>query len=297
MADFKAIFEESGLVGIVPYAFNMNGKGYDFLCDKLKNGERFWGIYSDENCVPFISIDEETNYVYFSLFSSPEQAEQFTLQLAANDFRTAVVEINTDVNKNVWLQYRDLGISHLRFDDAIWISIADLAPKATYDGMLNAKLPIRNERLNMALYYMLQFIDADIRFDNSVAYFWRLLQESFFYVPIRPLTPLKKGEALKPENSDYHHATTNDGEDAILAFTDQQFLESYALQNHLKPEDYTAAYTPDFEHLKKFMEDTPDVPIILNTCHGSLTLTLDLFEEMERISLNQAAVNTGSSVS
>lgn len=292
MADFKAIFEESGLLGIVPYAFNMNGKGYDFLCDKLKKGEAFWAVYADKTNVPFISVDGENGYVYFSLFSSPEQAEQFTLQLGANDFRTTAIKIDAGDNaQNVWLQYRDLGITHLRFDEAIWINIEDLAPKATYDGMLNAKLPIRNAKLNAALYYMLQFIDADIRFDEGIAYFWRLFQESIIYVPVHPQTALKQGEALKEDNMDYHYMTTPDGSNSILAFTDQHFLEAYAQQKALKPEEYTAAYTPDFSHLKQFMEENPKLSVVLNPYYGGFILSLKLFSEIETITLNQAAVN------
>ena len=292
MANFKAIYEESGLLGIIPYAFNMTGQGYNFLCDKLKNGEAFWIIYSEENNVPFISVDDVTNYVYFNLFSSSEQAEKLTLQLAANDFHTKVIKIDaaaTDSATNLWLQYRDLGITHLKFDDAIWVNIDDLAPKATYDGMLNPKLPIRNAQLNAALYYMLQFIDANIQFNESVAYFWRCFQNSHLYVPIYPRVALKQGETLKNDNIEYHHVTDSNGRTSILAFTDNHFLNAYVQQENLKSEYYTAAYTPDFVHLKTFLEENKEISITLNHYYGDLLLTLELLNEMESITLNQAA--------
>lgn len=298
MADLKALFEENGLLGIIPYAFNMTGQGYEFLCSKLKSGVPFWSIYSDENLVPFIAVDEQNNYIYFQLFSTKEQATEYAHTLQNNNYKFNPVQVNAGANiNNLWLRYRDLGITHVRFDDAIWIDIKDLAPAATYDGMLNPKLPIRNTRLNTALYYMLEHLDAGVTFDESIAYFWRVLQESYLYIPMKPKTGLKKGEALTAENSDFHYKdnpSSQKNQESILAFTDKNFLELYASIDNLKPEDYTAAYTPDFANLKAFMEQNPEYSIMLNAYSGSLILTLDFFEEMETIALNIDAANAGS---
>ena len=43
MANLQSIFNESGLQGIIPYGFDLDGPGYRFLCDKLKEGISFYG--------------------------------------------------------------------------------------------------------------------------------------------------------------------------------------------------------------------------------------------------------------
>ena len=297
MADLKALFDENGLLGIIPYAFNMSGQGYDFLCLKLKAGVPFWTVYSDENLVPFIATDTERNYIYFPLFSTQEQADDFVQTLLQDNLRFHPQLVYTGSNAdNLWLCYRDLGITHVRFDDTIWVDIKDLAPTATYDGFLNLKLPIRNAALNASLYYMLEYMDAGINFDESIACFWKVLQASYFYVPLRPRTALRKGEAITSENSDFHYKDNPEShkiKESILAFTDKNFLEMYAAIEHLKPEDYTAAYTPSFADLKEFMKLHPDYSIMLNTYAGSLILTLEFFEEMETIALNIDAGKAG----
>ena len=41
----------------------------------------------------------------------------------------------------LWRRYRDLGATHVRLDDAVWVAIKDLASSATYEGIISFETP------------------------------------------------------------------------------------------------------------------------------------------------------------
>lgn len=289
MADLNALFTESGLQGIIPYAFGMTGQGYQYLCQKMREGIPFWVIASTTNNMPFVFAEGEKTY--FSLYSTQSQAEQKCDELAMDKFYTQAAPLFPDGwAADLWKRYRDLGATFLRFDDTIWIDIRDLAPAATYDGLLNSKAPLRNALLNAALYAMMQFVEADIECDSVIAYFWRLFKERYLYVPVLPKEPLSSGQALDLTTTEYHIVTLQDGSQAFLAFTDIEAIRIYAMQYELSTAEYTAAYTPGFFDLKEFMMANPELPVIVNHCSGDFLFSLELFEHFELITLNQTAL-------
>lgn len=71
MANLHALYNENGLQAIIPYAFGAIGRGYKFLCQKLRVGITFWIIVSSASKMPFVSAAEET--VFFFLYTTLEQ--------------------------------------------------------------------------------------------------------------------------------------------------------------------------------------------------------------------------------
>ena len=61
MANLQSIFNESGLQGIIPYGFDLDGPGYRFLCDKQKQGISFYDLADTETAQPYNIPD--TNHV------------------------------------------------------------------------------------------------------------------------------------------------------------------------------------------------------------------------------------------
>jgi len=287
MADLTALYEEDGLQGIIPYAFNRGSKGYLFLCEKLKDGPAFWVIAADTTEMPYVFAEKEKTY--FAVFSSQDRALRRCDELAKEKFFTKPVSLalGTQVSR-LWKRYRDLGATHIRIDEAVWIDMTDLTPAATYDGFLHFKAPLRNARLNAALYMLEQRISAERCTDALQAYFWNLFKESHFYVPVRPTKKLSPGEALTPDNLSYHYTELADGSSALLAFTDGDFLDIYGKSQDLSREEYSAAVTAPMNELRQFMEDNA-VPVLINIGAGDFLFTAETFSEFERISLTQAA--------
>ena len=290
MADLNSLYQETGLQGILPYAFTRNGKGYQFLCEKLKEGAPFYILSSRDMLSPFVMTGE--GKVYFALYSS----ESFAManakcdKLAMDKFYVEAVSIEPGEQAcALFKRYRDLGITHLYLDEFCWVDIRDLAPPATYDGLLSLKAPLRNAQLNAALYYMMQHMQAGIPCDPIIKYFWDLLKEGHLYVPVRPNSPLRPGEKLDLATSDLHLLEMEDGSITFQAFTDPEFTLIYAESMGLNPEEYTAGFTPGLADIKQYMFAHPDQKLLLNAFRGNFIFTLKTFEEMEMVALNQSA--------
>lgn len=289
MADLNALFEDCGLQGILPYAFGMTGQGYQYLCQKMKEGIPFWIVISESNQMPFVfAVEEKT---YFALYSDEELAIRKCDELAMNKFYTKAIQLDpAGWSDQLWRRYRDLGATHMLFDDRVWIDIKDLAPTATYDGMLNSSTPLRNSQLNAALYCIEQYLLAGACQDSLKAYFWQVFKSCIFYVPVKPIRPLSSGEALTPDNAQTHIITLDNGQSAFLGFTDGDFLIIYAQANGLSPEEFTAAYTPSYQDIRDYMNQNPELGFLLNPEAGDYLFTWDIFEDFELASLNQAAL-------
>lgn len=292
MANLNLIYEESGLQGILPYAFGMAGSGYEFLCSKLMEGEQFFVIVSNSTGFPFFFAD--AGKTFFCLYSSEDMAEAKCDTLARDRYKTEYAPLNSaDWTDRLWPRYRDLGITHICMDDSIWVRIADLAPAAQYDGFLSPAVPLRNARLNAALYLLTQELESDQSSLAVEAYFWQVLTESHFYVPVRPLRPLSAGESLSADNMELHRIQAASGKEAVLVFTDGDFMAAYANAQGLSKDEWTAAYTPSFQDLLDFMEEDSSA-IILNAGLGSFYFDLELFGELEGAALNQGAAEAAA---
>ena len=144
MANLQSIFNESGLQGIIPYGFDLDGPGYRFLCDKLKEGISFYVVADPETGLPYYFAD--SNHVYFNLYSTEEMAAAKCDEIAMTKRYTipALLETSGWVDA-LWRRYRDLGATHVRLDDAVWVAIKDLASSATYEGIISFETPLRNQ--------------------------------------------------------------------------------------------------------------------------------------------------------
>ena len=91
MANLKAIYDANGLQGIIPYALGMHGQGYQFLCQKLMEGEPFWVIAASDTGMPYVfAVNDQ---VMFGLFSTEQQASFKCDELARDNFMTTPVLI------------------------------------------------------------------------------------------------------------------------------------------------------------------------------------------------------------
>lgn len=288
MANLNAIFESNGLQGVIPYAFGMKGQGYNFLCQKILEGTPFWMITSHDTGMPYFFADE--NRVMFGLFSTQERASCKCDELARDNFITIPVFIESGGwTAQLIKRYRDLGVTHLVLDDSALVKIEDLVPSATYDGMLNLHTPLRNARLNSALYCFAQFSAAGIENNALVAYFWQIIKDSHLYAPRRPLRTLNPGESFTELNSDFHYVTLDDGLQAVLCFTDMEFLNIYADAAELMPEEYLVSATPGYSDWSKFLRDRPGMAMILNIGAGDFLFTEEIIRGYELALLKQRA--------
>lgn len=293
MADLNAIYKDNGLQGIIPYAFGMKGQGYQFLCQKLMEGIKFWVITSPDTGMPYVFAVQDR--VMFGLFSTPEQATSKCDELAMDNFITSAVELDTaGWAQQLLKRYRDLGATHLLLDDSVLVKMSDIAPTATYDGILNSQTPLRNSKLNPALYCLAQFSAAGIENDALVAYFWNLMKESRLYVPKRPTRQLQPGEALTDQNSDFHYITLEDGQKAVLCFTDADFVSIYAEAAESPPEECSVAATPTYTDWKGFIDQSNGMAMVLNAGAGDFLFTQEMIRDYEVILLTQAASDAGN---
>jgi len=294
MANLQAIFDANGLQGIVPYAFGMKGQGYQFLCQKLMEGIPFWVITAEDTGMPYVfAVDDR---VMFGLFSTQAQAASKCDELAMSNFVTVPVYIDPQGwAQRLLKRYRDLGATHLLLDDSALVKISDIAPMASYDGIINPQTPLRNARLNAALYCLAQFSAAGIENNALVAYFWEVMKNSRLYAPKRPTRQLQPGEALTDQNSDFHYIILEDGKKAVLCFTDGEFVNIYAEVAELPSEDCSVASTPGHTDWKGFLDHNPGMGMVLNAGAGDFLFTQEIIREYELAVLNQSASDAGKS--
>lgn len=294
MANLQAIYDANGLQGIIPYALGMRGQGYQFLCQKLMEGVPFWVIAAEDTGMPYVfAVDDR---VMFGLFSTQEQASFKCDELAMDNFITTPVYIDPeDWAQQLLKRYRDLGATHLLLDNSALVKISDVAPIASYNGILNPQTPLRNALLNPALYCLAQFSAAGITNNALVAYFWEVMKDSRLYAPKRPTRQLNPGEALTDENSDFHYITLEDGQQAVLCFTDGEFVNIYAEAAGLSSEECSVAATPGYLEWKGFLDQNPGMAMVLNAGAGDFLFTQDIIKEYELAVLNQNASSAGNS--
>lgn len=274
MADFNSLYKEEGLRGIIPYAFGLAGAGYQFLCEKLKEGVPFWVMVSTLTKIPFYEYDFDEERLYFKLYTDEKLAK-------AGPYMEAVLLDEPQLAMEIWKRYRDLGISHLKLDDYVWVSITDLVAPASYDGFLSNNAPLRNAALNAELYYTMQYYFADYSCDELLGRLWRTLKESQFYVLVKPIKKLRPGQALTKDNMDVHRLNLDDGKVGFAVFTDWQFVVGYAASLGLPAEEYSAAYTPGLQDLLDYMWENPENPAVFNYLYGSFEFDLDAFAMLE----------------
>lgn len=290
MANLDALFNDNGLQAIIPYAVGAAAQGYKFLCQKLRDGVSFWIIVSSDSKMPFFSAVKEK--VYFSLYSTSEQANFKCAELAmANYFTEPVMIDSIGWSTRLWKRYRDLGATYLQMDDAVWINMLDLTPAATYNGILNGQTPLRNDQLNPAIYCLLQAQSAGEDCSALSAYFWRTFKESRLYAPMRPIRSLNPGESLTINDCDYHYAALQNDCKALLCFTDADFLTIYAESLELSPEEYTVVVTPGYDEIRSFIHLHPDIQLLINIGAGNMILNETIISEFEMIELNQSATD------
>jgi len=286
MANLKAIFEEDGIAGIIPYAFDREEAGYQFLCSKLKEALPFYILVRADFCFPFYRFEDEGEKMYFSVFTNKEQALETCDQLALANFNVQPFYLEHP-DPNVWTMYREYGVTHICVDGFVYIDIEDLAPPCTYEGILNNQTPLRNPSFNEALYVLLQYESTGTNVDPLKAIFWEKLNETIFYVPRRMTRKLEPGEIVNNSNSDFHFLEGN-GQVYLPVFSDDLFLQFYAAEYEVAPEDAKLVYTANLPDLIKYMENHPDVQVIINPVLGDVVLNRDVLEELEGISIRNS---------
>ena len=284
MADLKTIYDEDGIQGILPYAFNSNEPGYKFLCDVLKAGYTLWFLVGQRNNMPFLEVVESK--LYFSFFTTEEEAHNHADTLARHRYYTTPIKTETDTAFDLlWKRSRDLGATHINIDQAVWINIKDLAPVAEYDGYISADAPIRNAKINSLMLLFNQQISADIKNDRLTAELWRALQDSRFYVPLMLTEEIEPGKAMTDDNSSPHTINYGEGLLTLPVFTDQAFLTAYAQAFELPDEAWAVVKTPDLKEILNYTRNNAQLAAIINPCSLDLLLSKDAIEEFERIAL------------
>lgn len=295
MADLQAIFKDCGLQGIIPYGFDLDGPGYRFLCDKLKAGIPFYVIADPRTGLPYYFVDQ--SHIYFNLYSTEAAASAKCNAIAMNKRYTIPAPLDMgDLADILWKRYRDLGASHVRLDDAVWIRMKDLASVATYEGIISFETPLRNPTLNAIMYCHRQDVEAECCTNALTALFWETFKRSQFYAPLHPIRPLRSGEALNPENSDYHYVTLDDGKKAFLLFTDNEFKLIYGTAVGLKPEEYKVVSLFEYKDILEFFAEEPGLCAVINPGCGGFVLSQNGVEEFDSIALNQAALQQSRNV-
>lgn len=289
MANLNSIFKESGLQGIIPYGFDLDGPGYRFLCDKLKEGISFYILADSDTGLPYYFVDHQ--HVYFNIYSTEEAASLKCDEIAMSKHYAVPAYLETSGWADaLWKRYRDLGATHVRLDDAVWAGMGDLAPAATYEGIISFKTPLRNPTLNSIMYCYRQDCMAENCTNAMAALFWETFKKSTFYAPLRPTRKLCPGESLNASNSDFHYTELDDGRKAFLLFTDNEFKLIYGTAAKLQPEEYKVVNVFNYDEIQEFFADVPGLCAVINAGCGGLSITPESIEEYESIALNQAAL-------
>ena len=110
-------------------------------------------------------------------------------------------------------------------------------------------------------------------------------------LPARPIRQLKPGEVLTDDLLEPHLLEVDEGERAIAVFTDHDLLRTFGAAMGMKPEEYTVCYTPTYEYLMDYLDGIPNWRIVLNPLFGDFVFDKDLFQTMETIALNDAAMS------
>lgn len=287
MADLDALYSYEGLPAIIPYAFSQTSPGYKYLCEKMKTTGSIWCVVDSEDEFPIVLT--EPDKVFFKIFTNEDMGQHECDRLAMDRYYSKLVPLSLDTYASeIWKRFRDCGATHLRLDNAVWISIADLAPAATYDGFINVNAPLRNANLNSALYCYCQHVKADAASVKLAAYVWDIIKQAHFCLPILPIDPLKPGESLSSDNVQFHYIEQDNNRNALLVFTDENFLTIYKDALKLSQEDCGAFYTPSFESLRDIMVEN-EIDLCINLYAGSFLLTNELCAEFEQAALNAAA--------
>lgn len=295
MANMQSIFQESGLQGIIPYGFELDSPGYRFLCEKLKEGTAFYVIAEPETGLPYYFTDSK--HIFFNLYSTEEMASVKCNEIAISKRYTVPARLDTcGWADSLWKRYRDLGATHIRLDDAVWLSLKDLAPVATYEGVLSPKTPLRNPTLNSIMYCHRQDVEAECCSDALTALFWNTLKNSYFYAPLHPTRTLLPGESLDHSNSDFHYVALQDGRSALLLFTDNEFKLIYGGNAQLRPEEYKVVSLLTYDELQRILMDRPGLCLIINAGCGGFSVTPEAIEELDLIALNQEALQRSTQI-
>lgn len=290
MANLNSIFEEDGIAGIIPYAFSREEAGYKFLCGKLKEALPFYILIRGDLCFPFYQFEEDGDKMYFSIFTNKEQALEACDQLVLECFNVQPFYIEHSA-PDIWTMYREYGVTHIRVDNFVFIAIEDLAPPCTYEGILNNQTPLRNPSFNEALYVMLQYENAGHEANALKAIFWEKLNDSTFYVPRRMTRKLEPGETVDDSNSDFHFLEGG-GQKYLPVFSGDIFLQFYAAEYDLPPEDSKLVYTADLQELVEYMNRNPGTQVIINPVMGDVVINGEILEELEGISIRASLSDT-----
>lgn len=289
MANFQTIFRDCGLQGIIPYAFDQDNPAYRFLCEKLSIGISLFVISEPETGLPYYFIDSQ--HVFFNVYSTREAATVKCRELAMNKRDTTPALIETSGwAAALWRRYRDLGATHIRLDDSVWVSLGDIVPMATYEGILSVNTPLRNPTLNSIMYCHRQDVEAECCTDALSALFWQTFKASKFYVLLRPIHAHSQGTISAKYNFVPHFLTLPDGRKAFLLFTDNEFKLIYGRCKNLSPNAYKIVALFNFDDIHHLVVQLGYCALVNAFC-GDFILAPDTINEFESILLNQSALN------
>ena len=272
----------------------MDGPGYRFLCDKLKDGIIFYIIADLETGLPYHFINQER--IFFTIYSDYEAAMAKCDELALNKRYAIPTHLETTGwAEQLWKRYRDLGVTYILLDNSVWVSISDLTATATYEGILSFNTPLRNPTLNAIMYCAIMYcyrqdVIADSCTYAMAALFWEALKNSKFYAPLRPSRALRPRETLNGNNFNMHYISLQDGRKAFLLFTDNEFKSIYTGNTNLKFEEHKVVNLFAYDDIFQLIFSERRLCAVINAYCGGFCITPESIEEFESISLNQSAL-------
>lgn len=226
MADLHAIYQELGISGLIPHATRETSKAYSMLVAKIKAGETMYYLQSPVTNAPFLQVMDRARRALF--FTSEAGARYEADKLRCSQcMDTTVIEFpgNKSVEDAMMSLY-DLGVDTIWLDQTVTLKLAQFIDLPKYDGYPNEEFLLRNHKLNGALHYYMQIVQAQMSNLDAEYYFARALCNGHVLLPVNP-------EKLEEENVLDTLVFLDDESDIpmVAAFTDWEQLSLSELQS------------------------------------------------------------------
>lgn len=237
MIDYDKIYEQEGLLGLMPYAHQRGQDGYKFFIEKfLKDGDFF--VYTIPGSgLPCLEIND-SNESYIDVFFDMDSTYKF-IKLLHPETAIHAIQITHSSKQSVLSMCRDVGVSFIRCNCELLLCMDDLIPVIGYDGYLDGQ-PLRNAEMRLALHYTTQKAHDKASGDDLVVYraFHHLLRTSHVIFPMTLDKPKEKvGVTISDDDFYIPYNQTPDGDVVFAMLSEdgfQRFIEDDGVSESIK---------------------------------------------------------------
>ena len=268
MSMINDIYKKYGIKGVIPYVVTRGSKGYDFLAERLSQGEVFYIIWLTKPELLLLSMDDR--YVKAHCFSDQKEAKIFANKMIMKGY---VAEAKLVEGSDVFYRLHELGVDAVVFDGTATVFVEDIGIVGQKDGFISADLPVQNARINALLCCACQERDAGKEAVSYLTAAIRLLKDGYLLVPLRTDVGRSRQKEATVNEMEIPYIEA-DGRTYIPMFTDTESFEYFFTANEwfrkLIGKQYCCVL--DYDRIRAMVVDLSTVPIVINP--GTLNCVL-----------------------